>query len=159
MNQLLDVNHRSTAHRITIRRCRPADFDDVLGLLQQLWPGQRLNQAALRRAFARGLRSRTQVYLCAVCDGKVVGFGSLSFERTFWQAGKSEAEIDEMVVDKSYRQHGIGALLLARLMATATRHGCRVVRLKSAGHRTDAHRFYQCHGFAPLPTRFFARKP
>ena len=142
-----------------IRACRPADWPAVLVLFRQLWPGTRLDEAACRRTFRRGLRSRTQIYLCAVSDGEVVGFGSLSFERTFWQAGKIEAEIDEMVVDRAYRHRGIGALLLARLMAVAARRRCRSVELKSAGHRTDAHRFYQRHGFALLPTKFFARKP
>jgi GNAT superfamily N-acetyltransferase len=142
-----------------VRACRPADWPGVLALLRQLWPGTPLDEAACRRTFRRGLRSRTQVYLCAVANGKVVGFGTLSFERTFWQAGKTEAEIDEMVVDESYRERGIGAQLLARLLAVARRRGCRAVELKSAGHRADAHRFYQRHGFALLPTRFFARKP
>lgn len=59
-------------------------------------------------------------------DGEAVGFGSVSFERTFWQAGKTEAEIDEMVVDKAHRQRGIVALLLARLMAVAARAPARV---------------------------------
>jgi len=142
-----------------IRLCHPTDWPAVFALLRQLWPGTRMDEAACRRTFRRGLRLRTQVYLCAVADGKVLGFGSLSFERTFWQAGKAEAEIDEMVVDSAYRNRGVGARLLVRLLAEARRRGCRAVELKSAGHRAAAHRFYQRHGFAPLPTRHFARKP
>jgi hypothetical protein len=34
-----------------------ADFDDVLALLRQLWPGRDLDAALLRAVFERGLAS------------------------------------------------------------------------------------------------------
>lgn len=151
-------NFRMEKLLIDVRRCRQADWPAVLALLRQLWPDPRLNVAAIRAAYRRGLRSRTRVYLCAVAGRRIVGFGSFSMSQNLWQPGFSGGHVDELVVDDQHRGGGIGGQLLERLVATARRRGCRVLELESAGHRTRAHGFYERHGFQLRATKLFSRK-
>lgn len=131
---------------IQIRPCRAEDFDGVVRLLGQLWPGKPLNPAALRVVYDRALASEAQVYLCAVSGNSVVGFGSVTVKNNLWHEGCA-ANIDELVVDSEFRGQGIGTQLLEELVAIARKWRCGRVELDSAFHRKEAHQFYEKHGF------------
>ena len=129
-----------------IRQCTSADFEQILVLLEHLWPDHPLDPDALRPVYSRGLASDLQHYLCAVENEKVVGFGSLTIKNNLWQAGYL-AHIDELVVSKQKRGLGIGSALLAAIIGVAKEAGCSRVELDSAFHRVQAHAFYQQQGF------------
>ena len=131
---------------IQIRQCKADDFAAVVLLLQQLWPGKRLDTHALRTVFDRALVSKQQTYLCAVDGERMVGFGSLTLKNNLWQEGNL-GHVDELVVDEGCRGRGIGTQLLDRLIVLAGDLGCRRVELDSAFHRKQAHQFYERHGF------------
>ena len=131
---------------IAIRPCASEDFLQVLVLLEQLWPDKTLDAEALSGVYSRGLASGLQHYLCAVEGEKIVGFCSLSIKNNLWQAGYL-AHIDELVVGKEKRGRGIGSALLNAIIQIAAEAGCSSVELDSAFHRSEAHRFYQKHGF------------
>ncbi len=131
---------------IQIRKCMAEDFDGVVALLRQLWPGKPLDLVSLRSTYDRSLASERQVYLCAVCDKQVVGFGSLTIKSNLW----SEAfvgYVDEMVTDGAHQGRGIGTQILDRLISWAREQGCNRIELDSAFHRKDAHAFYERRGF------------
>jgi GNAT superfamily N-acetyltransferase len=132
---------------VEVRRCRAEDFVAVLALLRQLWPGAELDPAALGLVYERALASDSQAYLVATSGGRVIGFGSLTPKNSLWQAGPL-GYVDELVVDAGHRGRGVGALLLGQLAGLARGRGCRRLELDSGPHRTDAHRFYEHHGFA-----------
>lgn len=127
-----------------IRPCGIDEFDAVLPLFHQLWPAKAIDSAALRTVFRRA--ARTRLYLCAVVEGRVVGFGSLSTKDNFWQEGVV-GTVEELVVDESHRKLGIGRAILNRLLEEAVKQGCRRVELDSSLHRVEAHRFYERFGF------------
>lgn len=129
-----------------IRECRDTDFSQILLLLKQLWPSRELDPTALRAVYTRGLMSASQRYLCAVEDGRVVGFCSLSLKNNLWQGGYL-AHIDELIVDTQCQRRGIGTLLLAAISQEAVKSGCSRIELDSAFHRKEAHRFYEAQGF------------
>ena len=129
-----------------IRMCRRRDFQSVLRLLQQLWPGRELDSDALQKVFERGLRSKSQVYLCAENKDAVIGFVSLTVKNNLWQAANL-GHIDELVVDEKHRGSGLGTRLLTAIAAQARQRGCVRVELESAFHRKKAHAFYERHGF------------
>jgi GNAT superfamily N-acetyltransferase len=129
-----------------IRACTGGDFEQVYDLLPQLWPGVSLNRDSLKAVFSRALKSRRHQYLCAVDEGIVVGFCSLSIGSSFWQQGLL-AHLDEIVVDKKHRGQGIGSKLMERAVAAAKAAGCARVELDSAFYRKAAHRFYEEQGF------------
>ena len=130
----------------TLRPCTHADFSDVLRLLQQLWPNQRFDQARLQEIFERALTSDAQRLICAVDDGRLIGFCSLTLKNNLWQQGYL-GHIDELVVDETCRGRGIGTQLLNAIVEIAKKCGCRRVELDSAFHRQAAHKFYEREGF------------
>jgi len=129
-----------------IRPCTEEDFAAVLGLLGELWPGRRLDAAALHVVYSRSLASESQFYLCAEEEGAVIGFCSLSLKNNLWQAGDL-AHIDELVVAQRQRRKGIGCALMTAAIKLAIESGCASIELDSAFHREDAHRFYESQGF------------
>jgi GNAT superfamily N-acetyltransferase len=131
---------------VQIRPSQLQDFDGVIALLRQLWPDKHLDLDLLRTVFQRALDCETQAYLCAVDGERVIGFGSLTLKNSLWQEGYL-GHVDELVVDRDYRGHGIGVRLLTELTDLARRQGCRRVELDSALHRHEAHQFYGQNGF------------
>ena len=131
---------------IRIRRCQSEDFESVLMLLCQLWPNQELDRNLVRSVFNRALASDQQVYLCALVEQQVVGFGSLSVKNNLWQQGYL-AQVDELVVEEKHRGRGIGIQLLVNLIDLARQRHCGRIELDSAFHRDQAHRFYEGQGF------------
>ena len=131
---------------IQIRECKAEDFDSIIVLLGQLWPGKPLDSVSLKRVYDRTLASDRQIYLCAVCDQRVVGFGSLTIKSNLWNEA-FVGYVDEMVVDGAHQGRGIGTQILDRLILWAREHGCNRIELDSAFHRKDAHAFYERRGF------------
>lgn len=131
---------------VEIRQCDKADFDDVAKLLRQLWPDKPIDVHSLVTVFERALFSNSQKYICAVEDGHVVGFRSLTIKNNLWQEGYI-CHVDELVVDNNYRHHGVGTQILHQLIVIAKEKGCRRIELDSAFHRKEAHKFYEKSGF------------
>jgi len=131
---------------VTTRRCREEDFSEVFGLLKQLWPNQILDKDKMNRVFIRALRSRNELYDCAVEDGKVVGFCAIYIKESLQQAGSS-GYISEMVVDKEVRGQGIGRLLLENAYLKAKSRSCRRIELEADFQRQEAHHFFEKAGF------------
>ena len=131
---------------VQVRPCQPEDFDGVLRLLAQLWPNQSLDPNRTRCVFDRAVISDRQVYLCAILQEQVVGFGSLTIKNNLWQQGYL-ANVDELVVEEEQRRRGIGEQLLAHLVELAIQRDCRRIELDSSFHREPAHRFYEALGF------------
>jgi len=129
-----------------IRKCTSADFQQIFGLLQQLWPDKKLDSEALSRVYHRGLTSDLQRCICAVDDENVIGFCSLTLKNNLWQAGYL-GHIDELIVSEEKRGAGVGRALLAAIIEIAKQAGCSRVELDSAFHRLEAHKFYQQQGF------------
>jgi len=135
-----------TENMLEIRPCRHDDYSAVAQLLRQLWPSFPIDDDRLQDTFVAGLNSRAHHFHCAVEDGHVIGFCSVIVKNSLWQQG-SLAHVDELVVDKAARGRGIGTQLLQNAIAIATGHGAARIELDSAFHRTEAHQFYQQHGF------------
>jgi glucosamine-phosphate N-acetyltransferase len=131
---------------VVIRECKEKDFEQVLKLLEQLWPDKKLDREKLHQILLRGLKSESQSYICAVIDENLVGFCSLTIKNSLWQAGLL-GHIDELIVDKHYHGKGIGSMLLGSITKLAKEKGCRRIELDSAFNRAEAHKFYEKNGF------------
>jgi GNAT superfamily N-acetyltransferase len=141
-----DANAPTSTLEISIHDCAPSDFDGIFPLLQQLWPNKSLDRGVLRALFNEAIPAASRVLLCARRDGKVAGFGSMTLKAHLWHGGLI-GWVDELVVDAECRGHGIGRMLLDRLLALARDKGCCAMELDSAFHRIEAHGFYEELGF------------
>jgi GNAT superfamily N-acetyltransferase len=131
---------------LEVRYCKPADFDKILILLQQLWPDQALDKITLQEIYCRALNNDLQKLIVCVGNGHIVGFCSLTIKNNFWQAGRL-ANVDELVVDVNHRGSGIGTKLMERITEIAMEHNCVRIELDSSFHREEAHQFYLNIGF------------
>jgi len=57
------------------------------------------------------------------------------------------AEIGVLVVDKDFRKQGIGTKLMKKAEQWAKEKGYSEIRLRSGGHRKEAHQSYKAIGY------------
>ena len=126
---------------ISIRTATVEDFPAVFELFHQLWPNRELNETAMKTVYERGLKSGTDLYLCAEVDGTVIGFCAYAIVNNFWQEGRI-AYVYAMIVDEKHRGQGTGSELLQAAFRNAKESGCKKIELDSGFHREKAHQFY-----------------
>jgi len=66
--------------------------------------------------------------------------------------------LENMIVDKQYRNRGVGKLLFGELEARARLRGCAQIILVTESGRKDAHRFYESMGFHPTANKGYKKK-
>jgi len=98
-----------------------------------------------RRLISRGSDS---CVLLAQRGERITGFIALQILESLLSG--EMAEIAALVVDETQRGHGTGVALLRAAEAWAHQRGFRHIRVRSNVIRTDAHRFYQREGYAPV---------
>ncbi|SMC33154.1 GNAT family N-acetyltransferase [Sporomusa malonica] len=131
---------------IQIREVNREDFDGVFSLFKQLWPDKQLYKEDMFTVYSRGLEGNNDKYICAVYDGKVIGFCAIAFMNSFWQEGRI-AYIYAMVVDEVLKGQGIGTRLLNEAYSIAGVQGCKKIELDSGFHREAAHKFYEKNSY------------
>jgi GNAT superfamily N-acetyltransferase len=131
---------------LLIRDVSGRDFDQVFGLLKQLWSYKELDYEDMKKMFDHNLQSADHFYIVALYGPQVVGFCSLTVKNNLWVQGFL-GNIDEMIVEESYRGQGIGKKLMKRITEIAIEKNCRRLELESSFHRGEAHQFYEELGF------------
>jgi GNAT superfamily N-acetyltransferase len=129
---------------VRMRPATPADAAALVSLFAQLgYP----NDAATieRRLISRG---RESCVLLAQREGRITGFIALEVVESLLSG--EMAEIAALVVDKTERGYGTGAALVRAAETWAYERGFRHIRVRSNVIRTDAHRFYEREGYAPV---------
>jgi GNAT superfamily N-acetyltransferase len=109
------------------------------------------------RPYAEALREIGDTAHSAVLvaeTSRVVGMCQLIGVRHVQHRGGLCAEVESMHVDGEHRGEGIGGRLLEAAVARAREWGAYRVQLTSNVARTDAHRFYDRHGFTPSHVGF-----
>ena len=131
---------------LLIRDVSPRDFDQVFGLLKQLWDYKELDYEGMKKVFEHNLQAPDRFYIVALYGPQVVGFCSLMVKHNLWLQGFL-GNVDEMIVEESYRGQGIGKKLMQRITEIAKEKNCKRLELESSFHREQAHAFYKELGF------------
>jgi GNAT superfamily N-acetyltransferase len=131
---------------VSIRYFEAGDFDQVFGLLKQLWSYKELDYEGMKKMLDHNLVAEDHFYIVAADGAQVVGFCSLSVKRNLWLQDFL-GNVDEMVVDENYRGQGIGKKLMQRITEIAIENNCKQLELESSFHREKAHAFYEELGF------------
>jgi GNAT superfamily N-acetyltransferase len=130
---------------VLIRRGRPGDSSQVLGLVQQL--GYAPDERSFDETFAQVVRHPEAAVFIANEGLRVIGYLALS-HRPQIRLGGRIAVIDELVVDSHRRGDGIGSALVDAALAHARGLGCLRVELSTKRARTSyTRRFFPGHGF------------
>jgi len=133
---------------------RTATWEDAEALIELLQAGalgttqeDPVDLAPYRTALSEIEGTPGSDVLVAERDGLVVGTCQLITFRHLQHRGGRCAEIESMHVAPDLRGTGIGSLLLEAALEFARDAGCYRVQLTSNAARSDAHRFYERHGF------------
>jgi len=135
---------------VTIRAARPSDADVIASLSEQL--GYHPEPAAVAVRLSRVLARNDQQFLVAEDNGRPVGWIHMLIGE--YVEAEAFVVIGGLVVDREYRNQGIGRRLLACSEEWAVQHGCSVVRLSSSTTRTAAHEFYRRVGYSILKSQY-----
>ena len=131
---------------LVIRKAGARDFDQVFGLLKQLWSYKELDYDATKKMYDHNVQASNQFYIVAVYGPQITGFCSLTVKHNLWTQALL-GNVDELVVDENYRGQGIGRKLMESITEIAMARNCKRLELESSFHREEAHVFYEELGF------------
>ena len=129
--------------KIKVRVIEIADYKDIYLLNQEL--GYVFTIEKVKEKISYIKESTKEIILVAEKDNEVIGYihGS-PYETLYFD---SLINIMGFVVKKDYRNIGVGNTLINSLEYCAKENGYIGIRLVSGYERTDAHRFYEKHGY------------
>lgn len=138
---------------LVFRPARREDVAAIVALLADDVRGRGREDASLpldRRyfaAFERVVASAANHLVVGEASGEIVACAQLTFTPGLSNMGATRATIEGVRVAASQRGQGIGAKLIAHLVAMARAEGAGTVQLTTNKSRSDAHRFYAANGF------------
>ncbi len=130
-----------------IRTALAEDYEQMLGLLQQLNPADPAPTDAVYRAFEEILGSESLLLFVAESDGKLLGSCYLNLIPNMSRGGRPYAVIENVITDSAHRQQGIGQTLLSHTLNAAWEAGCYKAMLMSGRKDPGVHTFYRSCGF------------
>ena len=107
--------------------------------------------------FEENIGNTNNIYLVAVDEGQVIGFISCHGQILLHHLGKV-FEIQELYVEETYRNNGVGRLLIEALEKSLMLENYKSLEVTSNGRRMDAHRFYLNNGFEQSHLKFIKAK-
>jgi|TARA_R110000822_G_scaffold300413_1_gene423782 GNAT superfamily N-acetyltransferase len=128
---------------ISFRIIAPSDILIILPLMQEMGSFE-VPENVLKE---RILEMATQSYECiGVYDAEIlIGICGLWFQTRHY-AGKS-VEADHIIIDKAYRNKGLGDQLFSFIYEYATNKKCNWVELNTYVQNFPSHKFYYNQGF------------
>ena len=143
------------SNQATIRLASAEDIGRIAVLCQQL--GYPTSQERVQRRFHQIQQDESHaVYVAEQSDGYIVGWVHVCVRQLV--VTDLQAEIGGLVIDESYRCHGIGRLLMEQAERWAREKGCWAVYLRSNIVRKGAHVFYERIGYSNVKTSRVFRK-
>lgn len=144
---------------MNVRRASQGDLDALLGLYRQLSADNAGTERARAEQALSQLNEMAGIHLLvAELDEHVVGTVTLVVVPNLTHNARPWAQVENMVVDESFRGSGAGRMLIEECLRLAESAGCYKVQLQSGNQRrtaeNDAHGFYAHLGFAPSSVGF-----
>lgn len=138
-------------NKVVVRDAKKPELPRIIELIQLGALGTSVEKpeelAPYERAFDVIEMSGSSL-LVAEVDGEIVGTLQLIVFQHLQYNGGLCGELESVHVHPDWRNHGVGGVLVEAALARAQAQGCYRVQLTSNSQRSDAHRFYENHGFA-----------
>jgi len=133
---------------MNIRKAMQGDAEAITDLLKQL--DYALPVTAVREKIERFSHVENELLMVYVEDDRPLAFISIHFIPQIAVEGDF-ARISYFCVDEDHREKKIGDGIERYCVESATARGCDRIELHSHSRRTDAHRFYEQHGYSESP--------
>ncbi|MBS1778127.1 MAG: GNAT family N-acetyltransferase [Bacteroidetes bacterium] len=141
---------------ITIRNARSSDVGfiyDSICILEE----KELDKFRFEQILEFNLSSPVYIYLVAEDNGKLIGLLTCHAQQLLHHSNWVY-EIQEMFVLPEYRIKGVGAMLIKELESRLAGKDFDVLEVSSNVMRTQAHAFYERHGFIHTSKKLVKKK-
>lgn len=135
-----------------IRKIALNDLNRVFELLNELYENK-LKYNKFKEIYKLKLNDTNSYYIVAILDNKIVGVLTSEIQVKLHRERK-QSFIEDLIVDKEYRNQGIGKVLLEDAVNYAKSNDCEVIELTSYINNEDAHRFYENNKFIKHSYKF-----
>lgn len=135
-----------------IRKITLNDMNRVFELLNELYENK-LKYDKFVEIYKLKLNDENSYHIVAIIDNKIVGVLTSEIQIKLHRERK-QSFIDDLIVDKNYRNKGIGKALLQDAVDYAKKNNCEVIELTSFIKNENAHRFYERNNFVKHSYKF-----
>jgi len=135
---------------------RTAKKNDMLTVYEQICDleNKTLKMNDFRKTFNINVSNKNIIYLVAAVNKKeIVGFISCHIQNLLHHE-KRVAEIQELYVNKKYRQQGVGTLLINKVVEKLKTKKIESFEVTAQNKRKKTHDFYICTGFNQSHLKF-----
>ena len=138
---------------ITIRKVKESDMLTVYEQICEL-EEITLDLSAFRNIFFNNINQNNNLYyLAEESTGLCLGFISCHVQELLHHVGKV-AEIQELFVKPTYRNQGIGSLLVKHIESLLKEMGCVSYEVTAQNKRIRTHEFYKKENFIASHIKF-----
>jgi ribosomal protein S18 acetylase RimI-like enzyme len=140
-----------------IRRLNEEDLPALARLYVQFW-NEESSLGRMEETFARLKEDPDYIFLVADVDEEIAGsLMGIICEELYGEC-RPFMVIEDVIVDREFREQGIGSALMREIEAYAVSRNCNYAIFVSEQERTDAVPFYRSLGYAPDSYRGFKKR-
>lgn len=139
-------------NQLKIREITLDDLDRVYELMNILYKGK-LKYDRFKEIYKLKLQDKNSYYIVAIENDNIVGVLTSELQEKLHRE-KLQLFIEDLIVEESKRNNGIGSSLLKNAINYAKNNNCEVVELTSYKDEIKAHKFYENNGFINHSIKF-----
>lgn len=139
-------------NQLKIREITLDDLDRVYELMNILYKGK-LKYDRFKEIYKLKLQDKNSYYIVAIENDNIVGVLTSELQEKLHR-DKLQLFIEDLIVEESKRNNGIGSSLLENAINYAKNNNCEVVELTSYKDEIKAHKFYENNGFINHSIKF-----
>jgi predicted N-acetyltransferase YhbS len=140
-----------------IRKMVEGDLPQLELLYRQFWD-EESSIKTMRIQFDKLQKTNTHLFLSAIENNKLIGSVMGVICEEIYGECKPFLVLENMIVDKDYRNKGVGKALLSELEKLASQRGCSQVIFVTERDRVDAVEFYESAGYSSKTHIGFKKK-
>lgn len=140
-----------------IREMFAEDIPELARLYKQFWNEESCVETMYEQ-FIKFQKNSSHILISAIENNKLIGSVMGAICEEFYGDCKPFLVLENMIVDKDYRNKGVGKELVSKLEEIATKRNCTQVILVTETNRIDACKFYESAGYSPESHKGFKKK-
>jgi ribosomal protein S18 acetylase RimI-like enzyme len=140
-----------------IRRLKEEDLPALARLYVQFW-NEESSLGRMEETFARLKEDPDYIFLVADVEDEIAGSLMGIICEELYRECRPFMVIEDVIVDREFREQGIGSALMREIEAYAVSRNCNYIIFVSERERTDAVPFYRSLGYAPDSYRGFKKR-
>lgn len=140
-----------------IREMVEEDIPELAQLYRQFWNEESCVETMCNQ-FTKFQKNNSHILISAVRNNKLIGSVMGVICEEMYGDCRPFLVLENMIVDKNYRDKGVGKALISKLEEIAAERNCTQVILVTESNRIDACKFYESAGYNPETHKAFKKK-